>query len=51
MKKHSCPICNITFEDDFCPGCDVDFSDPCHVCGEAGYHADTCPESDENHRE
>ena len=31
---------------DDCPCCGVDFSDPCPICEQAGYHADRCPEID-----
>jgi hypothetical protein len=41
-----CPKCRASEENGFCPTCRVDLSDPCHVCGQAGYHADGCAESD-----
>lgn len=39
-----CVSCDVALVDDMCPECGLDHSDQCHVCGQRGLHAVTCPE-------
>lgn len=42
-----CRECRVDIGDDGeCPSCGVDHSAPCPACGQAGYHAAGCVESD-----
>lgn len=47
MEKAICPADGNAVEyGTLCPECGVYFGEPCQDCGEAGYHARSCPALD-----